>query len=1018
MLSDDNIAALAKGDAPANVPALPKRSLEDAKWKSEWASRYGWDRADAVPPALTDASTLVRKVQISDAYDVKRWWWKGTDGIRETTWPGVFNHSRLPGRADYFILPDWDCYSISGRSVTFTMPDEPWNQIEIAGAAWGKMELLAADAKNDAPAQSQLFEKPKGHPKTINRLPQSIRGQKMRFTNVEAEEPIGELVAYNVTAGREPEGTAKLTYRLSKSAPNASLSTIVGFIRGRYAADERSMLLAEPVGGNVPPSTAPALSIETSPDNVPLVHILIPDTWDSIDGGLDGIAIDLPALSLRATHGDVVPMNIQVKDPLWLMRDMMDFTFSVRPGQARTLWLDLRDRILPANAGFLIDIAAAGSDFNASMLEGAQVRLIFKSREAARPEHELDRFTQVRDNWAMMVEERPRSPRLNLWNRFSADLNDLIRVNPNHIPGRDYAAVNNVGQRPTFTQPTPPAGVPLWAFRQVELLKRVKGFVNWYIDHRQIENGELGGGLSDDTDLTNTWPGVALMGGDPDKVGHSLHMVLEACYSLGMFTDGLPTIQTDELHTYEEGINALAEVMILEYGNPKQIERAMEVAKGLERITGITQKGHRHVKTAYYSATKMAEEYPWGVAKPYSYLVFQPDQMLVDFNGNPRAKKVLMELVDGLLAHRTETSPIPSAIDFKTDEASPLGRDYFPWHMYWGAYKWTGDKKYLSPISDAGQINSINANVLDLLELRNEAGRSDRGGAAGRAGRGGRGGGHTAWQLTGDKSNLERLYASQIEECEFMNYINTEGSLWIDRVNVPHGDLQKARLGGIALTRNSLFPGHTVSWRFAAPGDDEKLAILIPDATRTSFKIIAYNLNEAPLRATMTGWEVDPGQWELTQGIDADNNDVADQAAETRTITFGRTNTVELTFAPRATTVLTFKLKTPGTPYWSRPDWGIGKDDVKVSGNEVKVTLHSLGSVETPSGVVSLMDASGKAITSLAIPAMKAPVNLDPQRLDVTFKVLQGVDLKGATIAIDPDLKVEEITRMNNRVGL
>jgi hypothetical protein len=209
-----------------------------------------------------------------------------------------------------------------------------------------------------------------------------------------------------------------------------------------------------------------------------------------------------------------------------------------------------------------------------------------------------------------------------------------------------------------------------------------------------------------------------------------------------------------------------------------------------------------------------------------------------------------------------------------------------------------------------------------------------------------------------------------------------------------------------------------VSWRFAAPGEDEKLAILIPDATRTSFKVIAYNLSETPLRATMTGWEVDPGQWEITQGIDADNNDAADQVTETRAVNFGRTNTVDLTFAPRATTVLTFKLKTPGTPYWSRPDWGIGKDDVKVSGNEVKVTLHSLGSVETPSGVVSLMDASGKAIASLAIPAMKAPVNLDPQRLDLTFKVLQGVDLKGATIVIDPDLKTEEITRMNNRVGL
>jgi hypothetical protein len=64
------------------------------------------------------------------------------------------------------------------------------------------------------------------------------------------------------------------------------------------------------------------------------------------------------------------------------------------------------------------------------------------------------------------------------------------------------------------------------------------------------------------------------------------------------------------------------------------------------------------------------------------------------------------------------------------------------------------------------------------------------------------------------------------------------------------------------------------------------------------------------------------------------------------------------------------------------------------------------------------MDASGKAITSAAIPAMKAPVDLNPQRLEMTLHVLPGVDLKGAAVVIDSDVKTEEITRMNNRVGL
>src|SRR5260370_14735764 len=35
---------------------------------------------------------------------------------------------------------------------------------------------------------------------------------------------------------------------------------------------------------------------------LPLVHILIPDTWDQLTDGLDGIAIDLPALKVKPTH--------------------------------------------------------------------------------------------------------------------------------------------------------------------------------------------------------------------------------------------------------------------------------------------------------------------------------------------------------------------------------------------------------------------------------------------------------------------------------------------------------------------------------------------------------------------------------------------------------------------------------------------------------------------------------------------------------------------------------------------
>ena len=193
-LSGINIERLARGESAGNIPEV-KRLLNQSRWRDEWRLRYGWNRVGDMPPYLDQSSTRVRKIEIPDAYDLKRWWWKATDGIRETTWPGVYNRSRLPGRNDYFQLPDWDCYSLSGKSITFFMPDETWNHLEISGGAWGSMELIGPDETAHGSSKSLLFDRPRGQEKTFHRLASPVRGEQLQFTNAEQETPIGELSA-------------------------------------------------------------------------------------------------------------------------------------------------------------------------------------------------------------------------------------------------------------------------------------------------------------------------------------------------------------------------------------------------------------------------------------------------------------------------------------------------------------------------------------------------------------------------------------------------------------------------------------------------------------------------------------------------------------------------------------------------------------------------------------------------------------------------------------------------------
>jgi hypothetical protein len=1035
MLTDAEVANLAGGADPARVATpSPARNLTDSRWRDEWLLRYGWNRPGDVPKYLCDPTTSVRKVEIGDVYDLKQWMWKGTDGIRETTWPYVYNMSRIPGRWDYFTLPDWNCYSLSGKTVTFTMPDEPWNHIEIAGAAHGSASLLAFCTEGSADIKTPLFDRPAGQERTFHRFDDAVTGGKVQFTNVLQETPIGEFQAYHVSDVRAPAGTHSLYYSVNTTTGTSQdeLARLTGHIAGRYLPDERQTVVALPGG-------APrygAAEVVTNP--LPLVHVLIPYgfregrqegrygrysyTWANIQGGLDGIEIDIPALDVTPTHDGLFPLNIRVMDPIWPDRTLLDFTFAVKPGEARTLWLDTRDRVLPNDRSMYMTIASAGDDFTSADLAGTRLRLVFTELATARLEHEPDRFNQVKDNVGQFVEENPQIRKFRIFDRYYEDITDLFRVNPDHIPGRYYWTYKNTEQGwPAFDQPEPADSTPLWAFRQAEIIKKLREYLTWWIDERQIANGEFGGGISDDSDMTNQFPGPALMGIEPDKISKSLHMLLDASYEQGLFTDGLPTIVTDELHVYEEGINVQTQVMAADYGDPETIERMMETASAYERITGINDTGHRQIKSSFYGGHTIHSEGVWARSiTNYSTLILQPGVNLVEFNGHPATRELVLEVYDGVLAASSRDDNgrfrLPNAILYPSGEGIGTTSASREGNMFWAAWKWTGDKKYLEPIESTGTgaLGNVNANILDELDHRKDWGKS----VVARTSRhsGSDTYRHIAMQMTGDLGYAEGYLADQLHVITQRMYMNTVGHWWIDRVSAETQQLQRSRLGGIALWRNLLVPGHYVSWKFHGPADPESMGIIIPDATPTAMTIIAHNMDDVPVTADLTGWNIEPGRWEFVQGVDTDEDFAPDTGIEKQTVTFERSKSVTLTFPPHRTTVLTLRRTRKGTPYWKRPDIGIGDKDVTASGSRVSVTVHSIGSVTAPASTVALVAADGSTLATADIPSLEAPLDFLPKTVDVTLTASSAAALEGAKVVLDPDGKLEEITEMNNEV--
>lgn len=992
MLDDSDIIRLSHCQDPAGTPfSSPKMvdELEIWKWQNGLRGQL---------PSLP-ALASVRKVEIHDAYDLKRWYWKACDGIRETTWPGVYNRSRLEGRNDYFQLPDWDCYALSGKEISFVMPEEPFNWIEIAGSAHGVLTWV--DSTSSSRQETKLFHRAPGEERTIHEFA-PLSGGELKFTNEEREEPIGDFTVLHLSCGEAPQRDIRQSFVFSPVGPRDTM--LSEFISGRYLADQIAVLQGtkEDKGGK---------SLQKSR----YFQLVVPYDYDP-KLGLDGVEVEWPG------DGIACNLSIQIKDPLWNYRNLLQMTFRKLPG-AQRIWFDTRDRILPEGKSLLMTVA---SDESLS-LDGWKVSLRFKPAEEAKKEHCIDRFTQVRDVYGHLVEEAPKGKLFNMYNRFVGDINDLMKVDPKHIPGQyylyerdllDHGRTKFPGVRKPITNPETyfrpeydlgkvPKNIPDWAWWQVQYLKRYKYVVNWYIDHRQIDNGEFGGGLSDDGDFTSDWVGLALMGCNPEKIIDSVERLNDAFYHQGMITNGLCSIQADELHSSEEGLTCLAQCCAADYGNPKYLERAMENARGGFWITGINKAGHRHFKSSYFSASRYAPEHPWDVQQAFSGIVLSPAWFVARFSHDRKVMQLLTELADGMVAHYdVDAHVLKSVIKFETDESSEEFSDgAYTEKQYqnrsrgnlftlYPAYALTGDSRYFEVIDD--KFKGVDVCYVDRANTYEP---------------------ESATHI--DKQKVAAEYKERTYHAAVREYYNTLGSPWIDRVEIRYQEVQYDRLAGIGYERRYVaYPRNMVSWRFMNESDDEALAILSPVALRNLIKLIICNISDHDVEADLLGSEMSPGIWEYRLGTDETDSDSIENLLQEGEVEWKRMTPIHLVIPKAKTCVFIAKLKA-AMPWKAQCDLGISKADLRLYSHGLNVRIHSLGMLDTPEDVpIVLKDPDGKVVLKQFIPSLPAPSDLRPKCWDIVFNTWQYPDLRGFTVEIDPEGCADEITRWNNQVTI
>lgn len=202
---------------------------------------------------------------------------------------------------------------------------------------------------------------------------------------------------------------------------------------------------------------------------------------------------------------------------------------------------------------------------------------------------------------------------------FNQHLQRALRIAPDN-PVVDAMVRRITGRKAAVAlKSAGPPGAPEWAVWQREALRNYHSIVRWWIENRQVENGEFGGDINDDGELTCQWPFLYLITGDP-AVREALRKLSDAAWERNL-SIGYSVGMDDVEHAAEEILCSQPQMLLMDYGNPEYIERLMLTSSYIPQWTGVNEKGERLFRSFRYKAGYVNTEPKHDVDNVYNALV-------------------------------------------------------------------------------------------------------------------------------------------------------------------------------------------------------------------------------------------------------------------------------------------------------------------------------------------------------------------------------------------------------------
>lgn len=644
-------------------------------------------------------------------------------------------------------------------------------------------------------------------------------------------------------------------------------------------------------------------------------------------------------------------------------------------------------------------------------------------------------------NWA---EGHHRNTRLLADQEFAM----LQEAFPNHPLVRLYTGAT-VRSRFVYRCPAPEA--PAWARLQHEALSRYSDLIHYWVQKRQDERGELGGGWGDDVEILRGWVPAVLALDDPIARG-GLRRLAEGLWNSGVMTNGYCRDINDVEHGAEPMSDTHPLLALVQYGDPTYLERCLQTMACLRDVwTAPTRPGRRLFRSHHFSATAVSERPDHGADVALNGRAANPGLIPLWYSNHPEVERLLGEWVGSWIDaafQEDRGKPIgfvPGSIRFP--DGRPGGhaeqwwqtRDYFAdfesvdytatlYHHMVGLSAATGDDSWMRSLRAtteaveeqhrhprnsttagteawAAQVSDSESLADVLSKWRLVTGRMDFDPFLSR-----RGSAYQRYLIQRDETELTRELEGIVTALSSNIEMSTTEVLFTDRVSLPGNEVLFEMLTG-SLGTPTYWPLHAVTWEGTA-GD---LAALVEEASPTVLRVRVFSFAPHPITIEARLWRLEPGDYTVRQKSGQRlSGSMRFQHRE-------RGAGWPVRIAPRTPIELEFRQVERGrSPARHRPDPALGSDALEMNppfvlGKPVRIRarVHNIGSAATgPIQGRLLIDE--REVMSIEWPSLEAPLDLRARESVREFEwTPKSPGEHRLRLEIVPGT-TEEITRGNN----